>query len=174
MQAIRCGIAFHVQNDIGIEKIAELDDVGCQLALKGWLPHRNIYVAGADRPAYHDDRIPIVSFNILWPEEEGTPPSAVPPSQQGPSLFNNLRPPKTENPDGSPPSRRMLDPNFVAALLNDLYGIQARSGCACAGPYGFALWRADKSTADNIFGMAERNDGVTIRPGQCRVNFTYW
>lgn len=25
--------------------------------------------------------------------------------------------------------------NFVAALLNDLFGIQCRGGCACAGPY---------------------------------------
>ncbi|KAJ6366325.1 hypothetical protein OIU77_002829 [Salix suchowensis] len=25
---------------------------------------------------------------------------------------------------------------FIAALLNDLFGIQARGGCACAGPYG--------------------------------------
>jgi selenocysteine lyase/cysteine desulfurase len=27
----------------------------------------------------------------------------------------------------------------VAKLLNDLFGIQARAGCACAGPYGHAL-----------------------------------
>ena len=25
--------------------------------------------------------------------------------------------------------------NYVACLLNDLFGIQARGGCACAGPY---------------------------------------
>ena len=28
-----------------------------------------------------------------------------------------------------------LHHNFVTALLNDLFGIQSRSGCACAGPY---------------------------------------
>jgi selenocysteine lyase/cysteine desulfurase len=31
--------------------------------------------------------------------------------------------------------RGMLHSNFVVALLNDLFGIQARSGCFCAGPY---------------------------------------
>ena len=31
--------------------------------------------------------------------------------------------------------RGRLHSNFVAALLNDLFGIQARSGCFCAGPY---------------------------------------
>ena len=33
------------------------------------------------------------------------------------------------------PSGRFLHPNFVCTLLNDLYGIQARGGCSCAGPY---------------------------------------
>ena len=30
---------------------------------------------------------------------------------------------------------RLLHHNFVVALLSDLFGIQARSGCFCAGPY---------------------------------------
>ena len=34
-----------------------------------------------------------------------------------------------------PVSGLMLHHNYVCALLNDLFGIQARGGCACAGPY---------------------------------------
>ncbi|XP_067944983.1 probable cysteine desulfurase [Watersipora subatra] len=34
---------------------------------------------------------------------------------------------------------RYLHHNFVAILLNDLFGIQARGGCACAGPYAEGL-----------------------------------
>ena len=30
---------------------------------------------------------------------------------------------------------KYLHHNFVSILLNDLYGIQVRGGCACAGPY---------------------------------------
>ncbi|KNC72488.1 hypothetical protein SARC_14955, partial [Sphaeroforma arctica JP610] len=30
---------------------------------------------------------------------------------------------------------RYLHYNFVGALLNDLFGIQCRGGCVCAGPY---------------------------------------
>ena len=30
---------------------------------------------------------------------------------------------------------KFLHHNFVCSLLNDLFGIQVRSGCACAGPY---------------------------------------
>lgn len=33
---------------------------------------------------------------------------------------------------------------FVAKLLNDLFGIQARGGCACAGPYGHFLLNVDQ------------------------------
>ncbi len=34
---------------------------------------------------------------------------------------------------------RYLHHNYVVALLNDLFGIQARGGCSCAGPYGHRL-----------------------------------
>ena len=32
-------------------------------------------------------------------------------------------------------SGRLLHHNFVCTILNDVFGIQARGGCACAGPY---------------------------------------
>ena len=32
-------------------------------------------------------------------------------------------------------SGKLLHHNFVCAVLNDVFGIQARAGCACAGPY---------------------------------------
>ena len=35
--------------------------------------------------------------------------------------------------------QRFLHHNFVVALLNDLFGIQSRGGCSCAGPYGHRL-----------------------------------
>ena len=30
---------------------------------------------------------------------------------------------------------KFLHHNFVCSLLSDLFGIQARGGCSCAGPY---------------------------------------
>jgi selenocysteine lyase/cysteine desulfurase len=38
----------------------------------------------------------------------------------------------------------------VTRLLNDLFGIQARGGCACAGPYGHALLDVDKELSLGI------------------------
>jgi selenocysteine lyase/cysteine desulfurase len=34
-----------------------------------------------------------------------------------------------------PMIKKYLHYNFICSLLNDLFGIQVRSGCACAGPY---------------------------------------
>ncbi|HET6696807.1 MAG TPA: aminotransferase class V-fold PLP-dependent enzyme [Gaiellaceae bacterium] len=41
----------------------------------------------------------------------------------------------------------MLHSNFVVALLDDLFGIQARSGCFCAGPYVHRLLDFDADTS---------------------------
>ena len=38
---------------------------------------------------------------------------------------------------------RALHHEFVVALLNDLFGIQSRGGCSCAGPYGHRLLHID-------------------------------
>ena len=34
-----------------------------------------------------------------------------------------------------PITGKLIHHNFISTLLSDLYGIQARGGCACAGPY---------------------------------------
>ena len=53
---------------------------------------------------------------------------------------------------------RLLHSHFVAALLNDLFGVQVRSGCFCAGPYihrlypidhGWSSWMEHQSAAGN-------------------------
>ena len=41
------------------------------------------------------------------------------------------------------PNGKYLHHNAVVAILNDLFGIQSRGGCSCAGPYGHALLGVD-------------------------------
>ena len=43
------------------------------------------------------------------------------------------------------PNTGYLHPRFVVRLMNDLFGIQARSGCSCAGPYGHRLLGIDQA-----------------------------
>ena len=52
------------------------------------------------------------------------------------------------------PSGRYLHHNFVVAVLNDLFGIQSRGGCSCAGPYGHRLLGID---IERSHGVRERD-----------------
>ena len=49
---------------------------------------------------------------------------------------------------------RLLHANFVATLLSDLFGIQARSGCFCAGPYLHRLHGIDDRWSDRMSAQA--------------------
>src|SRR5690606_24020667 len=66
-----------------------------------------------------------------------------------------------------------LHHNFCVALLNDLFGIQARGGCSCAGPYGHRLLGIDLETSMEFEREIQRGcEGV--KPGWVRVNFNYF
>jgi selenocysteine lyase/cysteine desulfurase len=71
------------------------------------------------------------------------------------------------------PSGRYLHHNFVVAVLNDLFGIQARGGCSCAGPYGHRLLGIDLDRSHEF--EREIADGCEgIKPGWVRINFNYF
>ena len=62
---------------------------------------------------------------------------------------------------------------FVTTLLNDLFGIQARGGCSCAGPYGHALLGIDRETSHALSEEVDRGNSL-LRPGWVRLNFNYF
>ncbi len=68
---------------------------------------------------------------------------------------------------------RYLHHNFVVAALNDLFGIQARGGCSCAGPYGHRLLGIDLETSHRFEDEIAKGCEV-IKPGWVRVNFNYF
>ena len=73
--------------------------------------------------------------------------------------------------DGRP--GRYLHHNFVVALLNDLFGIQSRGGCSCAGPYGHRLLGIDLVRSHEF--EREISHGCEgIKPGWVRVNVNYF
>lgn len=67
---------------------------------------------------------------------------------------------------------RFLHYNFVCALLNDLFGVQSRGGCQCAGPY-----------SQRLLGMSMRDTRAVeaellckhelLRPGFSRLSLSY-
>ncbi len=68
--------------------------------------------------------------------------------------------------------RHYLHPKFVTTLLNDLFGIQSRAGCSCAGPYGHRLLGIDEQTSEQY--RKTVTDGYSgIKPGWCRISMHY-
>jgi selenocysteine lyase/cysteine desulfurase len=68
---------------------------------------------------------------------------------------------------------RFLHHEFVVALLNDLFGIQSRGGCSCAGPYGHRLLGIDLDRSHS-FERAISDGCEGIKPGWVRINFTWF
>jgi selenocysteine lyase/cysteine desulfurase len=71
------------------------------------------------------------------------------------------------------PGGRYLHHNVVVAILNDLFGVQSRGGCSCAGPYGHRLLGIDTARSHEF--EREITHGCEgIKPGWVRVNFNYF
>lgn len=62
---------------------------------------------------------------------------------------------------------------FVVSLLNDLFGIQLRGGCSCAGPYAHSLLGMDMGYSKRLEAAVTEGVGV-MRPGWVRLNFNYF
>ena len=65
-----------------------------------------------------------------------------------------------------------LHPRFVTRLLNDLFGIQARAGCSCAGPYGHRLLGIDDTHSARYRAVIQQGCEA-MKPGWVRLGFHY-
>jgi selenocysteine lyase/cysteine desulfurase len=70
------------------------------------------------------------------------------------------------------PNGQYLHHKYVTALLNDLFGIQSRAGCSCAGPYGHRLLDIDHDTSERFRNVVQEGY-CGMKPGWCRVGL-HW
>ena len=70
------------------------------------------------------------------------------------------------------PGGKYLHPKFVTTLLNDLFGIQSRAGCSCAGPYGHRLLGIGHDTSEQYRKWIQKGF-CGIKPGWCRISLHY-
>lgn len=144
--SIRAGLVFQLKQAVGIDVIREREEDFVHRAVHAWEDNPAIEVLGD-----HDaDRLSIVSFVVRAPDE----------LLDAGGAHSALR-------------GRYLHHNFVVAVLNDLFGIQSRGGCSCAGPYGHRLLGIDLDTSHEF----EREIALGcegIKPGWVRVNFNYF
>ena len=67
---------------------------------------------------------------------------------------------------------RPVNHGAFTRFLSDHFGIQARGGCACAGPYGHRLLDIDPNTSAHL--VDEIREGHEVeKPGWVRVNLSY-
>ncbi|XRB16727.1 tRNA-cytidine(32) 2-sulfurtransferase [Pseudoscourfieldia marina] len=108
-------------------------------------------------PSWHQDEIapraPVLSFVVEAPECVLASP---PPESNG---GTRRRP------------RALLHHAFVCALLNDLFGVQARAGCMCAGPYAIRLLGLSAEEAHRLETALTSSTCEALRIGFVRVSF---
>lgn len=132
IESIRAGLVFKLKDEVGADRIRELEHNYIKRAISAWSDNPNVRILGNPDA----ERLSIVSFVI----EHG---------------------------------ERVLHHNFVVALLNDVFGIQARGGCSCAGPYGHRLLGIDAKTTRR-FEVLVADGCEIIKPGWVRLNFNYF
>ncbi|MCO5611165.1 hypothetical protein L7F22_065415 [Adiantum nelumboides] len=140
---IRCALAFWLMEAMGMNMIRQCEASYLEKAMRRLSVHPNICVLGR----YPSNVVaPIFSFLITTTEQGAR---------------------RTMSSVGKP-----LHARFVVKLLNDLFGIQARGGCACAGPYGHILLGISKELSLAIRrAIQEGYDG--LKPGWTRLNVCY-
>ncbi|XP_047318553.1 probable cysteine desulfurase [Impatiens glandulifera] len=150
IQKVRAALAFRVKEYIGYSNIEQKEHHYIQRAFERLLPNQNISIIGnttAKRQA-------ILSFLVYTTSHS---------DGNGLNMWS-----ETGNIKDKP-----LHGPFVAKLLNDLFGIQSRGGCACAGPYGHSLLGVDepKSLA---FRAVIQKGYIGVKPGWTRISFPYY
>lgn len=161
IQKIRAALAFWIKEYIGYEAIEKLETSYITRALKRLLPNPNIQILGNTT----EHRQAILSFLVYS--------TRIPSSQE---IVDDSKEVKLGldlwRETGEIVDKPLHGP-FVAKLLNDLFGIQARGGCACAGPYGHSLLNVDE-TKSLAFRSAIKKGYAGVKPGWTRVSFPYY
>ena len=65
-----------------------------------------------------------------------------------------------------------IDPQYATMLLSDMFGIQMRGGCACAGPYGHHLLDIGEERSAFLRDKILSGD-LSEKPGFVRFNLSY-
>jgi selenocysteine lyase/cysteine desulfurase len=151
--SIRAGLVFQLKEAVGYKNIREKEHAFITRAIARWRTNPNLQILG-NADAW---RLSIVSFMV---RHHSTSTDWSEPSEGGRGAQRKKEPLR-------------LHHNFIVALLNDLFGIQARGGCSCAGPYGHRLLHIDDVQSAK-FEAAVVKGCTGVRPGWVRMNFNYF
>ncbi|GJS24894.1 pyridoxal phosphate-dependent transferase [Tanacetum coccineum] len=159
IQRVKAALAFQVKEYVGYKIISEKEHEYIDRALERLLKNQNIRVLGNTKV----ERQAILSF-LVYTITSSPNVEHVNGKADGIMHLSSEISKKRDKP---------LNGNFVAKLLNDLFGIQARGGCACAGPYGHHLIGIDKPLSKEIRSAIEMGY-IGVKSGWTRVSFPYY
>ncbi|VDN96716.1 unnamed protein product, partial [Rodentolepis nana] len=166
VESIRAGLAMQLKEAVTPEVIMAREEVVVKRAWERFKKCPTLLVLGGTEAP----RLPIFSVVIRH-------------------VFPDITSEAGRNGEQRPCDRPMfLHHTFVAALLNDLFGIQCRSGCVCAGPYAMDLLGIDESLAQlyedalvvsgtSACHMTKPYENVSrevLRPGFTRFSIPYF
>ncbi|CAL9198926.1 uncharacterized protein LOC135595761 isoform X2 [Musa acuminata AAA Group] len=158
IQKIRASLAFWVKEHVGHDLIALREQVYTETALRRLLSNPNIIVLGNTTVK----RLPIFSFLVVPPGGDS-----------GGTMRDGTGRDQNRWVEGLKMKGKPLHGRFVTKLLNDLFGVQARGGCACAGPYGHHLLGVDMELSLRI--RSAIHEGYSgLKPGWTRISFSYY
>ncbi|KAJ7534437.1 hypothetical protein O6H91_13G094600 [Diphasiastrum complanatum] len=166
LQTIRAALAFWIKQYMGVDLIVQRECFLAQKALSRLLSNRKVLVLGNTQVK----RTPIVSFVILT-EELWVSPHAYAESMKPACIMSTQDNPQNKLEHSQRYKR--LHGRFVTKLLSDLFGIQARGGCSCAGAYAHSLLSIDKPYSLKIR-TAVQQGYHGVKPGWTRVSFAYY
>ncbi|KAF0888119.1 hypothetical protein E2562_010822 [Oryza meyeriana var. granulata] len=156
VQKIRASLVFWVKEYIGYDTMGLREQVYTEMAMKRLLDNPNVKVLGNTST----NRLPIFSFLIYPPMED--------------SIFDGVAyEPSCDKLEIVRRKRLPLHGRFITKLLNDLFGIQARGGCDCAGPYGNILLDINDGLSLRIR-SAIHEGYLGLKPGWTRLSFAYY
>ncbi|RZC66104.1 hypothetical protein C5167_009796 [Papaver somniferum] len=159
IQKIRASLAFWVKEYIGYSVIENKERLYIEKALERLLPNPYIWILGNTKVT----RLAILSFLICPKTTNSTSlhTAAEVVDERKRSLYMSRM------------SGKPLHGPFAAKLLNDLFGIQSRGGCACAGPYAHHLLGVDENLSLSFRATIQKGY-LGIKPGWTRISFPYY
>jgi selenocysteine lyase/cysteine desulfurase/tRNA(Ile)-lysidine synthase TilS/MesJ len=144
--SIRAGLAFQVKQSVGESAIREAETTIAKQMYDSLMENPNIAVLGPP----DINTFETVSLARL------------------PVISFLVRGPA----DGKGRSR-FLHHSFVCAVLNDVFGVQVRGGCACAGPYALQLLGLGDVAAAALETLL-LDQAEVMRPGFVRLSLPYF
>uniref|UniRef100_A0A0G4I7K8 Aminotransferase class V domain-containing protein n=1 Tax=Chromera velia CCMP2878 TaxID=1169474 RepID=A0A0G4I7K8_9ALVE len=179
--SIRCGLLMNLHAKVGIDAIRRREQELANMLINAWASHPRVRLAGPSiqrlqmckPPGCEGNSTKTIELTELdgdGDDKLGTFPSddkesGWDPGRVGIISFQILSARGDE--------RKYLHHNFVCAVLNDVFGVQIRSGCACAGPYLIQLLKME-NVQEKVRQHIVKTGCNVFKPGVSRagVHFT--